>query len=113
MPGFVQNALGIQSPSRVFAGIGRNIVAGLAKGIASSAGLATNAAAHMVDEVQRIELPIPSVVAAPISVQASASANDPSGADGLGRQVDALTRVVTQLVRGAGDLQTALSFAQP
>lgn len=113
MPGFVQNALGIQSPSRVFAGIGRNIVAGLANGISSSAGLATNAAARMVDGVQGVELPIPVVTASPMSIQASAAPGDRSGADGLGRQVDTLTRVVTQLVRGAGDLQTALSFAQP
>lgn len=46
-------------------------------------------------------------------IQASAVPGDRSSSDGLGRQVDTLTRVVTQLVRGAGDLQTALSFAQP
>ena len=48
-----------------------------------------------------------------MSIQDSTAPGDRSGADGLGRQVDTLTRVVTQLVRGAGDLQTALSLAQP
>lgn len=39
IPGFVKDALGIGSPSRVFAGFGRNLMEGLAQGIVSSSGL--------------------------------------------------------------------------
>ncbi|MCC6238104.1 MAG: hypothetical protein IT299_11110 [Dehalococcoidia bacterium] len=113
MPGFVQNALGIQSPSRVFAGIGHHIVAGLAEGISDGASLATRAAQRIVDGVQAIAEPMPPVLAVPGRIDASTVRVQDGAPSVLGRQVEMLTGVVSQLVRGAGDLQIALSLAQP
>lgn len=51
--GAVKKALGINSPSRVFAGYGRNVVEGLQGGIAKNAGLAVDAAAKLAESITK------------------------------------------------------------
>lgn len=51
MPDWVRDALGIASPSRVMAGIGRWIPPGIADGIRSTASTATNAALAVADDM--------------------------------------------------------------
>lgn len=74
VPGWIQapfkKALGISSPSKVFSGFGKNIVEGLANGIAGSASLAENAANRLGDQVA--------------GINAGLSGNIAVGADGLG-----------------------------
>ena len=56
LPGFIREpfkkALGIQSPSTVFAGFGKNVVQGLANGINGSSGLLASAMAGVSDQMQ-------------------------------------------------------------
>lgn len=60
--GWFKNILGIKSPSRVFMGLGGQLGAGLALGIAQSQGAAAMATRSLADEViaaPRLELPAP------------------------------------------------------
>lgn len=58
VPGWIQEpfkkALGIHSPSRVFAGYGKNIVQGLGKGIDANGRIATTAATGLANQVSGI-----------------------------------------------------------
>jgi hypothetical protein len=60
VPGWIREpfkkALGIASPSKVFAGYGKNIVQGLAGGISSTSKLAMNAANKIASDVSDISL---------------------------------------------------------
>lgn len=47
LPGYVKKALGIHSPSRVFAGLGRNVSEGMALGIRQRAGAVTKAVSSL------------------------------------------------------------------
>lgn len=49
IPGPIKSALGIHSPSKVAAGLGREVPAGLAQGIFQKAGLVTRAVTNMAD----------------------------------------------------------------
>lgn len=59
LPGFVKDALGIHSPSTVFAEIGKNIVEGLAEGIASTAPKATAAMSSLTDSLDIAGMNVP------------------------------------------------------
>lgn len=65
VPGWIKDpfkkALGINSPSKIFAGFGANITQGLANGIAGSAKTAINAAQALGDQVAGINMGIAGV----------------------------------------------------
>lgn len=56
----VKNALGIHSPSRVFAGIGENISRGLANGIQAESGLAVSAVQNAARQIGEVNINSPS-----------------------------------------------------
>lgn len=68
-----RDALGMHSPSKVFMGYGQDIMAGVAEGIANSAGLAVGAMRDVVGVMSAPMINLPSVAAS--SVAAGATTN--------------------------------------
>ncbi len=97
LPGFIKKALGIKSPSRVFAGFGRNIVAGLVVGIEDEAPKLDRTMARLSDGLTTFSAtpgsrtvlgPVASSVGAHGGITFNVTLNVPVGASGadIGRE---------------------------
>ena len=111
IPGWIKEpfkkALGIRSPSRVFAGFGKNIGEGLINGIDGMAGKVEKSAQGMADRVSDVDMPeITANVdssALSASVQVSATATAPAPNAGA----ETATAGASALQQSADTMQTA------
>lgn len=112
VPGPVLQYLGIASPSKLFAGIGEDTAAGLAKGITGKASLVESAAARLAQTVTmdfsptalRAQLPSLSSLPMPAGVAAAAAGrSDPIRLESDGSALmDAIVKIVRESIRKQG-----------
>jgi hypothetical protein len=100
IPDWAEKALGIASPSKVFAGIGQNIINGLASTFSAPAVKSVSTKAQAGIAVPRISLP---------SLQSKAGVNITINA-GLGTNGAALGRQVSSAIKQYGKVSTKAAF---
>lgn len=105
IPGWAKKMLGINSPSKVFAKFGENIVQGLAQGIGAAENIAKNATFNLgASTISGFNVPSLSTsgaASAPIAITINA---------GLGTNGPALGRQVSSAIKQYGKISTKASF---
>ena len=104
IPGWAKKMLGINSPSKVFAKFGENIVQGLAQGIGAAESIAKNATFNLgASTISGFGAPLVSggASASPISITINA---------GLGTNGASLGRDVSNAIRQYGKISTRTTF---
>lgn len=94
IPGPIKEALGIRSPSRVAAALGREVPRGLAKGIEATSGLVGKAADNMANQA------ITSMTSPIVSPSLAFGASNAAGANGLGNNTTNQSVSINKVVLG-------------
>lgn len=98
IPGWIRGpfkkALGIHSPSTVFAGFGKNIVQGLAVGVDKSSGIATNSVNNMANDVMS------AMTGSVVDPNMSLNYNTPASAGAASGNTTTNTTTIQQVVLG-------------
>ena len=110
LPGYVKKALGIESPSKVFAAIGRDVVRGFEVGILKNAQRAEKATERMLNAIGKAvkDKDITKAAAARMRATVNAIANEAGRLNGLIAKRVSLASDVTSSLRDELDLSELL-----